>query len=187
MIVPLPPLTTYKWLFQNGSVISSSNVLMLTGSQVINGSNYTCLVNSSQLLSPIRKNITFTVQGKICRTINDKLIIYADASISQVSVDPVTITALTGTADVTLTCSIQLNNDIGPDYSALNVSWWSPASTKPGLLTTMSMTQQKSFNSTLKIPLITQRKLYCCIASLAGNSTVVPSCTDVKILGIQLE
>ena len=98
-----------------------------------------------------------------------------------------TITALNGTTNVTLTCSIQLNNDIGPDHSALNVSWRSPASIKPGLLTTMSMTQQKSFNSTLKIPLFTQGQLYCCNASLAGNSTVVSYCTDVKTSGIQLE
>ena len=97
-----------------------------------------------------------------------------------------TIKALTGATDVTLTCSIELNNDIGPDHSDLNVSWWSPASTKPGLLTTMSMTLQKSFNSTLKIPLFTQGQLYCCNASLAGNSTVVSSCTDVKTSGIQL-
>ena len=115
------------------------------------------------------------------------LILNADTSISQVSVDPMTIKTLTGTTNVTLTCSIQLNNDIGPDHSASNVSWWSPASTKPGSLTTMSMTQQKSFNSTLNIPLITQGQLYCCNASLAGYSTVVSSCTDVKTSGIQLK
>ena len=190
MIVPLPLNTTYEWMSQNGSAINSSNVLMLTGSQVINGSNYTCLVNSSQLFSLIRKNITFTVQGKIrlsCCSFKSIIINFTDTRILQVSVVPMTITALSGTTDVTLTCSIQLSNDIGPDHSALNVSWWSPASTIPGLLTTMSMTQQKLFNSSLKISPITQGQLYCCNASLARNSTVVSSCTNVKTSGIQLE
>ena len=65
MIVPLPLSTSYKWLSQNGMVLNKSNVLILTGSQVINGSNFTCIVNSSQLYYPIKKNITFTVLGKI--------------------------------------------------------------------------------------------------------------------------
>ena len=93
-----------------------------------------------------------------------------------------TITALNGTTNVTLTCSIQLNNDIGPDHSALNVSWWSPASTKPGLLNAVTQIE-KTFSSTLNIPLIIQGGQYCCNASLAGNSTVVSSCTIVQVLG----
>ena len=93
-----------------------------------------------------------------------------------------TIKTLNGTTDVTLTCSIQLNNDIGPDHSSLNVSWWSPASTKPGLLTAATQIE-KSFSSTLNIPLITQGGQYCCNASLAGNSTVVSSCTNVQVIG----
>ena len=39
-------------------VKNNTNVLMLTGSLAIDGSNYTCLVDSSQLYSPIKKNIT---------------------------------------------------------------------------------------------------------------------------------
>ena len=110
------------------------------------------------------------------------LILNADTSISQVSVDPMTIKTLTGTTNVTLTCSIQLNNDIGPDHSALNVSWWSQAPTKPGLLTAVTQIE-KSFSSTLKIPLITEGGQYCCNASLAGNSTVISSCKNVQVLG----
>ena len=66
MIIPAPTNTTYKWLSKNdGSVKNNTNVLMLTGSLAIDGSNYTCLVDSSQLYSPIKKNITVTVQGII--------------------------------------------------------------------------------------------------------------------------
>ena len=107
----------------------------------------------------------------------------ADTSISQVSVDPMNIKALAGTADVTLTCSIQLTNDIGPDYSALSVSWSSPVPTEAGSVSPTPMTQ-KEFKSTLNIPLIMKGQ-YCCNASLTGNSTVVSACASVKILGNQ--
>ena len=102
----------------------------------------------------------------------------ADTSISQVSVDPMNIKALAGTADVTLTCSIQLTNDIGPDYSALSVSWSSPVPTEAGSVSPTPMTQ-KEFKSTLNIPLIMKGQ-YCCNASLTGNSTVVSACASVK-------
>ena len=63
MIVPLPLTTTYKWLSQDRAVVTSSNVLPLIGSLTINQRKYTCLVNSTQLYSPIEKTITVTVQG----------------------------------------------------------------------------------------------------------------------------
>ena len=113
-----------------------------------------------------------------CCHVNNPL--NADTSISQVSVDPMTITALAGTADVTLTCSIHLTNNIGPDYSALNVSWLSPISTEDGSVSPTPMTQ-KEFNSTLNIPLIMKGQ-YCCRASLTGNSTIVSACANVEIL-----
>ena len=97
------------------------------------------------------------------------------------TVDPMTITALTGTADVRLTCMIQLTNGIGPDYSALGVSWLSPVSTEDGLLTAMT---QKTIKSIINIPLVMKGQ-YCCMSSLTGNSTIVSSCVSVKILGNQ--
>ena len=89
------------------------------------------------------------------------------------------ISALAGTADVTLTCSIQLTNDIGPDYSALSVSWLSPVSAENRSLTTKL---QKKFESILSIPLIMKGQ-YCCNVSLTGNSTVVSTCASVNVLG----
>ena len=63
MIVPPMLTTTYKWLSQDRSVVNSSSVLPLIGSLAIDQCKYTCLVNSSQLYSPIEKTITVTVQG----------------------------------------------------------------------------------------------------------------------------
>ena len=106
----------------------------------------------------------------------------ADTSISQVSVDPMAIAALAGTANARLTCSIQLTNAIGPDYSALSVSWLNLVSTEDGSLIAMT---QKIFKSTLNIPLIMKGQ-YCCNASLTGNPTIVSACASVEILSIQL-
>ena len=58
------PTTAIKWLFQNGSVVNSSDVLALKPvDYTINGRVFTCSVNSSQLYSPDQKNITITVKG----------------------------------------------------------------------------------------------------------------------------
>ena len=58
------PSTAFKWLYQNGSVVNNSNVLTLKPvNYTHNGRVFTCLVNSSQLYSPGKKNITVTVQG----------------------------------------------------------------------------------------------------------------------------
>ena len=55
---------TIKWLYQNGSVVSNSHVLTLEPvNYTHNGRVFTCLLNSSQLYSPGKKNITVTVQG----------------------------------------------------------------------------------------------------------------------------
>ena len=55
---------TIKWLYQNGSVVSNSHVLTLEAvNYTHNGRVFTCLVNSSQLYSPGKKNITVTVKG----------------------------------------------------------------------------------------------------------------------------
>ena len=64
MIVPPMLSTTYKWLSQDRSVVASSSVLTLIGSLAIDQHKYTCLVNSSQLYSPIETTITVTVQGR---------------------------------------------------------------------------------------------------------------------------
>ena len=62
---PMLANSTIKWLFQNGSVVSSSSVLSIEPvNYSINGSVFTCSVNSSLLHSPGRKNITVTIQGK---------------------------------------------------------------------------------------------------------------------------
>ena len=104
----------------------------------------------------------------------------ADTSILQVTVDPMDITALTGTADVRLACSIQLTNNIGPDYSALSVSWLSPVPAEAGSFTAMT---QNEFKSVLNVSLIIMEGQYCCNASLTGKSNVLPACASVKVLG----
>ena len=72
-----------------------------------------------------------------------------------------TITALTGTADVRLTCMIQLTNGIGPDYSALGVSWLSPVSTEDGL--SYCYDTENNSKVLINIPLVMKGQ-YCCMS-----------------------
>ena len=62
---PMLANSTIMWLFQNGSVVSSSSVLSIEPvNYSINGSVFTCSVSSPLLYSPGSKNITVTIQGK---------------------------------------------------------------------------------------------------------------------------
>ena len=62
---PMLTNSTIRWLFQNGSVVSSSSVLSIEPvNYSINGSVFICSVSSPLLYSPGRKSITVTIQGK---------------------------------------------------------------------------------------------------------------------------
>ena len=57
--------SSIKWLSHDGSVLSSSGVLILQSvNYTINGIMITCSVNSSQLINTINETITLTVQGE---------------------------------------------------------------------------------------------------------------------------
>ena len=47
----------------------------------------------------------------------------AGTTVSTVTINEDSISALKGTNNIIISCTITLNNTIGPDYSALNVTW----------------------------------------------------------------
>ena len=56
--------STIRWLSQNGSVVSSSAVLIIKPvNYSINGSMFVCSVNSSNLINSISRTIMVTIQG----------------------------------------------------------------------------------------------------------------------------
>ena len=63
--VPLLNNSIITWLAQNGSEVNNTGVLILQSVDYsINGSVFTCSVNSSMLHTPEERNITVTVQGR---------------------------------------------------------------------------------------------------------------------------
>ena len=99
-----------------------------------------------------------------------------------VSIEPQSVTALVGSS---LTCTITLNHDIGPDHSALNVVWTQDAmsvtssATRPAELEMHNM-----FLGSVKISTHTSfsQKEYCCNASIIGTKAV-SVCSSVEVLG----
>ena len=62
--VPLLANSIITWLAQDGSVVNNSGVLILQSVDYsINGSVFTCSVNSPQLYTPGKENIIVTVQS----------------------------------------------------------------------------------------------------------------------------
>ena len=112
------------------------------------------------------------------------LLYYTETRISMVAIEPNKIVALsTGRTRVNITCTVTLSNDIGPKYTALNVSWMTNYTdgTEMQLLTAVS---GNKFNRILTVPLTnTGQRNYCCNASLAGKATTVSACSTVETLG----
>ena len=52
-----------------------------------------------------------------------KNLTHAGTTVSSVTMNQDSIYALRGTKSITISCAITLNTNIGPDYSALNVTW----------------------------------------------------------------
>ena len=114
------------------------------------------------------------------------LLYYTEARISIVAIEPNEIVALsTGRTHANITCSVTLSSGIGPNYTALSVSWMTnlPDDSKVQPLTGAA---KDEFTKTLTIPLTNtsqSQRNYCCNASLVGNATTVSACSTVEILG----
>ena len=193
MIVPLPLNTVYKWLLSNGLVVNSSDVLKLIGNHTIDESKFTCLVNSPHLYSPIQKTITVTVQGMHKYTLSTSLTQYsthcAGNTVSDVSISEDNISALKGTNNIIISCTITLNNTIGPDYSALNVTWTHNGSQSTMLQANssgMSGKPSSMFTSVLTIDSneFTDSGSYCCVAAVIGSGdSYKMDCVTLSVLG----
>ena len=166
--------------------VSTTNTLTLQSvDSTLNGTVFTCSVNSSKLHtgSPKIKNITVTIQSmsdKFSMSTLNLLIFVKDTSVTTVSIEPLTVTALVGTPPVVFTCTITLNHDIGPDHSALSVDW---SSVKSSATPKMGVRNVFLSMTTLTLTQSTQ-PLYCCNARVVGTK-VDMDCSVIEILGEQ--
>ena len=69
VICSVPELmnSNIKWLSHDGAVVSSSGVLILFGDRSVDGRIFRCVVNSTQLYSPGKRNITVIIKSKFQR------------------------------------------------------------------------------------------------------------------------
>ena len=152
----------------------------------LNGTVFTCSVNSSKLYtgSPKMKDIIVTVlsmSDKFSMSTLNLLIFVKDTSVTTVSIEPLTVTALVGTPPVVFTCTIALNHDIGPDHSALCVEW---SSVKSSATPKMGVRNVFLSMTTLTLNSSTQTIIYCCNARVVGTKDDM-DCSVIEILGEQ--
>ena len=89
-----------------------------------------------------------------------------------------------------INCTITLNNTIGPDYSALNVTWThnSPLATMLQATTiALNGARSKLFNSGVAIDSneLSDSGNYCCVAAVIGSGdTEKMNCVTLSVLGI---
>ena len=182
--------TDIKWLYQNGTVVNNSNDLTLEPVDYThNGRVFTCSVNSSQLYSPGQKSITVNVKGMKILIRLSAFMNYSGTTVSAVSINGNSISALKGTNNIMISCVITLNNTIGPDYSALSVTW-THIGTQSTMLpaTPIAMNGKSSSIFTSKLTInsneFSDSGSYCCVAVVIGSGdTSKMDCITLSVLG----
>ena len=106
---------------------------------------------------------------------------------SQVSIDSESVVVLLRTQNVKLNCSIELSNQIGPDFSSLLVAWKHngiATQPKPSLSPQVTGYTDK-FHSTLMVSSMDYSNSgnYCCSASLSGNVSSMTDCVFLTVSG----
>ena len=115
--------------------------------------------------------------------------IYSGTTVSTVTINENSISVLKGTNNIIISCTITLNNTIGPDYSALNVTWTHNGSQSTMLqATTTGMSGEPSsmFTSVLMIDSneFTDSGNYCCVAAVIGSGdSNMMDCVTLSVLG----
>ena len=93
-----------------------------------------------------------------------------------------------GTDNHLMNCTITLSSPIGPDHSALNVTWLhnnQSISAADGIVEARNITASPTwlFQSDLTLHQISQFDdgQYCCIASISGNTTITSDCDYLHV------
>ena len=122
---------------------------------------------------------------------HDFFIMCIDTMLSQVSTDNKSVVALLGAENVKLNCSIKLSNQIGPNFSAILVTWRRNSTTiEKNILLSPRVTENPAgynddFISTLMLSSVdySNNGNYCCSASLAGNVSTMTDCLFLNVSG----
>ena len=109
-------------------------------------------------------------------------------AVSGVTVNEGSIFALKETKNIDISCAITLNNTIGPDYSALNVTWTHNGSQSTMLQSTpsrMGGMLSAMFTSVLTIDSneFSDSGSYCCVAAVIGSGISNKNCVTLNVLG----
>ena len=117
-----------------------------------------------------------------------KILTYAGTTVSQVSIQKSSIFTLRGTVDLKINCSITLSSPIGPDHSALNVTWLHNVSSVNMIENSLSTNQRENINFTSALSIssveYTSSGNYCCVASVTGTTTTKFDCVNLTVSGL---
>ena len=110
-----------------------------------------------------------------------------DTNVSDVTINEDRVTALKGTKNVTLNCSITLSAPIGPVHRDLNVTWKHNGSKMVAAEVVGNGRNAFMFTSTLLLPEVEfpNSGNYCCFASVIGSgSENQMDCVTLNVFGM---
>uniref|UniRef100_A0A1X7V1J9 Ig-like domain-containing protein n=1 Tax=Amphimedon queenslandica TaxID=400682 RepID=A0A1X7V1J9_AMPQE len=151
--VPSIPNSEIKW--HSSSTNSDSNELIINPVVLShNNSTFTCEVSSDLLAMDLTESITISV---------------LDTSVSSVTVQSLSSYVIGD--DVSIVCTISLNNAIGPNVSSLVVNWFKNDEMIPTDNINSIKVSSSTFNSTLTLTNVSSADagVYTCNASINGS------------------
>ena len=114
-----------------------------------------------------------------------KICFYTDTYVNVVSISDTNLMIPVGTQTHIMSCTITLSSVIGPDHSALNVTWQHNNQTVSHDRIHVFPTQGVSnvFYSNLTLEQVSQHDggVYNCAASLSGNDTTIADHVELNI------
>ena len=120
----------------------------------------------------------------------DPMTMFAVTTVLDVKIQRNTLSAIRGTEKVYINSTITLSNPIGPDHSALNVTWLHNGSRLNMIEHSPSTNQRENINftSALNISSVeyTSSGNYCCVASVNETTTTKFDCINLTVSGLSV-
>ena len=113
---------------------------------------------------------------------------FAEATVSSVTIVNPPLYVVDGDSNVELQCTVTLSHHIGPDYSALNVTWTHNTSTNhtcphPQPHGNTQISNTFSCDLTLATVSVTGAGLYTCSGEVTGSNVLQVDSHNLKVEG----
>ena len=188
---PVPTEVSVSWLLTNGSIYSNNTLMIPSILPSHNNTQYTCTIMigaNPPECSTQSQVITFIVKGIVLELYSSKqfYLNFVATYINSVTIASSSVTSLIGSS-LLLTCTINLNTEIGPDTSFISHYWYQYNTDISDRSTQLMISgDSKSLVTTLNIASVqlSDAGEYQCRASIDPDNTGISNTVNLCIKGM---